>query len=187
VEEGLLVQQPGRGTFPTQPVMARSSSGHLLSFAEAMGEQGIAHETRVVASAVRQADAICAERLGLEVGEDYLRRAHTITPVENPYNLCDRTQESLFDAFDELRVGLVVHCPLAQGPAHGCLCEGRNLWGRRLPCLHGERRLDRAHGRAGGLPARAARAYAGTRGRALVLTGHFDGRRHPVRYDGWRE
>lgn len=109
------------------------------------------------------------------MGEDYLRRAHTITPVENPYNLCDRTQESLFGAFDELRVGLVVHCPLAQGPAHGCLCEGRNLWGRRLVCLHGERRLDRTHGRAGGLPARAARAYAGTRGRALVLTGHFVG------------
>ena len=80
------------------------------------------------------------------MGEDYLRRAHTITPVENPYNLCARTQESLFGAFDELRVGLVVHCPLAQGPAHGCLCEGRNLWGRRLECLHGERRLDRAHG-----------------------------------------
>ena len=40
VDEGLLVQQPGRGTFVTKPVMARSASGHLLSFAEAMGEQG---------------------------------------------------------------------------------------------------------------------------------------------------
>ena len=38
VDEGLLVQQRGRGTYVTQPVMARPSSNSLLSFAESMNE-----------------------------------------------------------------------------------------------------------------------------------------------------
>ena len=72
VDEGLLVQQPGRGTYVTKPVMARSASGHLLSFAEAMGEQGIAHETRVVTQEQRKASELCARRLALEEGDAYL-------------------------------------------------------------------------------------------------------------------
>ena len=46
VDEGLLVQQRGRGTYVTQPVMARPSSNRLLSYAESMHAQGIDFVTR---------------------------------------------------------------------------------------------------------------------------------------------
>lgn len=72
VDEGLLVQQRGRGTYVTRPVMARASSGHLLSFAEAMGEQGIDHRTCVVRRELREASPLCASRLGIEEGARYL-------------------------------------------------------------------------------------------------------------------
>ena len=48
VEEGLLVQQRGRGTFVIEPVMARPSGNKLHSFAESMTEQGIDFVTKVV-------------------------------------------------------------------------------------------------------------------------------------------
>ena len=48
VDEGLLVQQRGRGTFVVQPVMARPSSNRLLSFGESMSSQGIKYQTRVI-------------------------------------------------------------------------------------------------------------------------------------------
>ena len=72
VDEGLLVQQSGRGTFVASPVMARSASGHLMSFAESMGEAGIAHVTRVVTREVRQASDLCARHLRIGEGERYL-------------------------------------------------------------------------------------------------------------------
>jgi DNA-binding GntR family transcriptional regulator len=72
VDEGLLVQQRGRGTFVVQPVMARPSSNRLLSFGESMSAQGIKYLTRVVKSEVRQAGPLCAENLQMDVGDDYL-------------------------------------------------------------------------------------------------------------------
>lgn len=115
VDEGLLVQQPGRGTFVTRPVMARSASGHLLSFAEAMGEQGIAHVTRVVAQEVRHASELCAQRLSLVPGEAYLylERVRSVGDrpvmyIESHLNLrvcpgleqADFEQESVFAAME---------------------------------------------------------------------------------------
>ena len=72
VDEGLLVQQRGRGTFVVQPVMARPSSNRLLSFGESMSAQGVKYITRVVKSEVRQAGPLCAENLQMDVGDDYL-------------------------------------------------------------------------------------------------------------------
>ena len=72
VDEGLLVQQRGRGTFVVQPVMARPSSNRLLSFGESMSAQGIKYLTKVVKSEVRQAGPLCAENLQMDVGDDYL-------------------------------------------------------------------------------------------------------------------
>ena len=63
VDEGLLVQQRGRGTFVVQPVMARPSSNRLLSFGESMSAQGVKYITRVVKSEVRQAGPLCAENV----------------------------------------------------------------------------------------------------------------------------
>lgn len=71
-DEGLLVQQRGRGTFVAQPVMARPSSSRLLSFGESMSAQGIEHVTRVVESRVERANATCANFLGIEEGCAYL-------------------------------------------------------------------------------------------------------------------
>lgn len=72
VDEGLLVQQRGRGTFVTQPVMARPSSNHLLSFAESMSAQGIPFETRVVEKRVEPASKPCAANLRISAGSPYL-------------------------------------------------------------------------------------------------------------------
>lgn len=72
VDEGLLVQQRGRGTFVVQPVMARPSSNRLLSFGESMSDQGVIFETKVVHKEVKPADTVCAENLQIEVGELYL-------------------------------------------------------------------------------------------------------------------
>lgn len=72
VDEGLLVQQRGRGTFVVQPIMARPSSNRLLSFGESMGAQGIDYVTRVVVLEVRKASAYCAENLEISPGDDYL-------------------------------------------------------------------------------------------------------------------
>ncbi|MGR1083391.1 GntR family transcriptional regulator [Olegusella massiliensis] len=72
VDEGLLVQQQGRGTFVTQPIMACPSSNRLLSFGESMSAQGIDYETKVVLRRVEKPNAACAEHLQLEAGEEYL-------------------------------------------------------------------------------------------------------------------
>lgn len=72
VDEGLLVQQQGRGTFVAQPIMARPSSNRLLSFGESMSAQGIEYVTKVVLRRIEKPNAVCAERLQLEPGEKYL-------------------------------------------------------------------------------------------------------------------
>ena len=115
VDEGLLVQQPGRGTFVTKPVMARSASGLLLSFAEAMGEQGIEHQTSVVTQEVRAASALCARRLQIAEGDEYLylERVRSVSGrpvmyIESHLNLqscpglqeADFTRESVFVAVE---------------------------------------------------------------------------------------
>lgn len=72
VDEGLLVQQRGRGTFVTQPIMARPSSSRLLSFGESMSAQGIEYVTRIAERRVERANRVCAENLGIEPGDEYL-------------------------------------------------------------------------------------------------------------------
>lgn len=72
VDEGLLVQQRGRGTFVVQPIMARPSSNRLLSFGESMSAQGIGFTTKVVNSEVLPAGPLCAENLQIDVNTPYL-------------------------------------------------------------------------------------------------------------------
>ena len=89
VDEGLLVQQRGRGVFVAQPVMARPSSNSLLSFAESMDEQGIDYETCVVEQCVEPAGRLCAEHLGIEEGDDYLYLARVRSVVGLPVMLIE--------------------------------------------------------------------------------------------------
>jgi DNA-binding GntR family transcriptional regulator len=66
VDEGLLVQQRGRGTFVVQPIMARPSSNDLQSFAESMVSQGIPFTTKVVERRIEPANKACAWALEIE-------------------------------------------------------------------------------------------------------------------------
>ncbi len=53
-----------------------------------------------------------------EASEEYLRRAHAITPVtavENRYSMMARHYESLFTTLEELNVGFVAFSPMANG------------------------------------------------------------------------
>ena len=117
VDEGLLVQQRGRGTFVVQPVMARPSSNRLLSFGESMSAQGVEFETRVVERRVERAGAICAENLQIEPGDDYLYlcrvryvRHRAVMLIESHLNLSacpgleevDFSSESLFAAVERM-------------------------------------------------------------------------------------
>lgn len=72
VEEGLLVQQRGRGTFVIQPVMARPSGNQLHSFAESMNEQGIEFVTKVADKRIERANRVCAQSLEIAEGSAYL-------------------------------------------------------------------------------------------------------------------
>lgn len=117
VEEGLLVQQRGRGTFVIQPVMARPSSNQLHSFAESMNEQGIHFVTKVVERRCGKATNVCAKSLEIAVGDPYLylMRVRFVSDepvmlIESRINLnacpeleqVDYEQEGLFDAVERL-------------------------------------------------------------------------------------
>ena len=53
-----------------------------------------------------------------EVGADYIRRAHAVTPVtaiQNRFSMMSREDEDLFPVLAELNVGYVAYSPLANG------------------------------------------------------------------------
>ena len=115
VDEGLLVQQRGRGTFVAKPLMARPSNTRLLSFAESMDAQDIAYQTRVIVHRVEPASAVCASQLGIAEGDDHLFlarvrsvRGRPAMYIESHINLracpgidaVDFSQESVFCAVE---------------------------------------------------------------------------------------
>lgn len=62
-----------------------------------------------------------------EATEDYLRRAHAVTPVtaiENRYSMMARWHEALFPVLEELGVGFVAFSPLANGFLTGTVKRG---------------------------------------------------------------
>ena len=51
------------------------------------------------------------------VGEDVIRRAHSVCPVtavQNTYSMVARVEEKLFPMYEELNIGLVAYTPLAK-------------------------------------------------------------------------
>lgn len=115
VDEGLLTQQRGRGTFVTRPVMARPSGNRLLSFGESMSVQGIRFRTIVCEKRVEKAEGLCATSLGLRPQDPYLYLARVRTVegvpvmfIESHLNLkaapgldkVDFEHESLFAAVE---------------------------------------------------------------------------------------
>lgn len=115
VDEGLLVQRKGKGTFVTRSGVAHPGGARPLSFAHALQEEGLAFETQVLAKKVLPAPADVAHELGLEEGEPvlFMRRVRTVEGralfcQESWENLeacpgladADFTKESLFDAVE---------------------------------------------------------------------------------------
>lgn len=72
VEEGLLIQVQGRGTFVTQSDIVHPSGTCLISFAESLRSQGIAFTTEVVREEVSRANAFIAGKLLVPEGSRVL-------------------------------------------------------------------------------------------------------------------
>lgn len=72
VDEGLLVQSRGKGTFVSRPVIQHPTGSSLLSYAESLRLQGIDFKTKVLTQKVIKANTACSERLNVEVGAPVL-------------------------------------------------------------------------------------------------------------------
>ena len=123
VDEGLLVQQRGRGTFVTQPIMARPSSNRLLSFGESMSRQGIEYQTKTAVCRIEQANMACAENLQINEGDDYLylvrvryvrRRAVMLIESHLSLTACPGLEKENFD---------MVYSARAVGKTRGALLD----------------------------------------------------------------
>ena len=80
VDEGLLVQVRGKGTFVTRPNISHPSGNCLLSFAESLHSQGIDFETQVLGQETIPADEFLAEKLQVPVNAPFffLKRVRTV-------------------------------------------------------------------------------------------------------------
>ena len=72
VEEGLLVQMRGRGTFVTRNHIMHPSGNTLISFAESLRSQGIDFTTKVLRQEVVPADEYISNNLFVSVGAPVL-------------------------------------------------------------------------------------------------------------------
>lgn len=113
VDEGLLVQVRGSGTYVAEPGISHPAGVRPLSFADSLREQGKEFVTHVLEQTVCPASAEVAAELGIGEGEQamFMRRVRTVDgePImcqESWLNLgecpglpdIDYTQESLFNA-----------------------------------------------------------------------------------------
>lgn len=113
VDEGLLVQRHGKGTFVAGPGITHASGDRPLSFAESLHQQGKEFVTQVLEKRVTTPPVEVAEGLGLDPRDPslFVRRLRTVdgSPVlcqESWSNLLacpgladvDFTKTSMFDA-----------------------------------------------------------------------------------------
>lgn len=96
VDEGLLVQYRGWGTFVTESNRFSHPSGStLLSFAESLRAQGIEFTTEVLGKELIPADDFLSKKLGIAIGEPvfYMRRVRLVEdePVMYIENRINRT------------------------------------------------------------------------------------------------
>ena len=116
VDEGLLVQRHGKGTFVAEPGITHASGDRPLSFAESLRQQGKDFKTQVLEKRVTMPPIEVAAGLGLEPGDPslFVRRLRTVegSPVlcqESWSNLracpgladVDFTTTSMFDAVQD--------------------------------------------------------------------------------------
>ena len=116
VDEGLLVQVRGSGTYVAEPGISHPAGVRPLSFADSLREQGKEFETQVLEQSVSPASVEVATELGIEEGVEamFMRRVRTVDgePImcqESWLNLrecpglldIDYTKESLFNAVQQ--------------------------------------------------------------------------------------
>jgi len=94
VNEGLLVQVQGKGTFVKSENISYSLGEGLLSFAESLESQHLHFETEVIESRRDVASKLVASKLGIEVGAPilYLKRVRSVEGekvmlIENRINI----------------------------------------------------------------------------------------------------
>ena len=94
VNEGLLVQVQGKGTFVKSENISYSLGEGLLSFAESLESQHLHYETEVIESRRDVASKLVASKLGIEVGAPilYLKRVRSVEGekvmlIENRINI----------------------------------------------------------------------------------------------------
>lgn len=80
IEERLLVQHQGRGTFVSPPALAQSFAQEIISSAEALDRDGIRYETVVLDQALEEASDRIAAQLQLAAAERVvaLRRVRSV-------------------------------------------------------------------------------------------------------------
>lgn len=116
VDEGLLVQVRGSGTFVAEPGISHPAGVRPLSFADSLRQQGKVFETRVLEKRIDAASNTVAGELGVAPGSEvmFMRRVRS---VENEPVMCqeswlnlgecpglfdiDYTKESLFNAVQQ--------------------------------------------------------------------------------------
>lgn len=116
VDEGLLVQVRGSGTYVAEPGISHPAGVRPLSFADSLREQGKEFETQVLEQSISPASVEVATELGIEEGVEamFMRRVRTVDgePImcqESWLNLrecpglldIDYTKESLFNAVQQ--------------------------------------------------------------------------------------
>lgn len=139
VDEGILVQHHGKGTFVAEPGISHAAGVRPLSFAESLRMQGKAFVTHVIDKRVVGAPADVAIELGLRPGDGvmFLRRVRSVEgePVicqESWTNLrecpdidgVDFTEMSLFDAVQlysgrKITYSVMRYQALVAGKEHG--------------------------------------------------------------------
>ncbi len=116
VDEGLLVQRHGSGTFVASAGIMHSAGMRPLSFAESLHQQGMDFKTEVLESRVTMAPLDVSRELGFDE-PDYVLLMRRVRTVDNDPVLCqeswsnlracpgldliDFTQMSLFDAVQQ--------------------------------------------------------------------------------------
>ncbi|TDS98249.1 GntR family transcriptional regulator [Rahnella sp. BIGb0236] len=94
VNEGMLVQVQGKGTFVKSENISYSLGEGLLSFAESLESQHLNFETQVIESRIDVASKLVASKLGIEMGAPilYLKRVRSVEGervmlIENRINI----------------------------------------------------------------------------------------------------
>lgn len=116
VDEGLLVQRHGKGTFVAEPGITHAMGVHPISFARSLHDQGLDFVTHVIEKRIEPAPAEIAQALQIEPGTDVMFMCRVRTVDEEPVicqeswsNLAqcpglfdeDYTQVALYDAVEK--------------------------------------------------------------------------------------